>query len=256
MKKLKLNKKDKEKLMAKFLQQLNEIEEEDEVVVNISLKEPTKNKITVLFTPEAYLRCQALVKSFSGEVGWNGLIRKINETTYRVYDIMVYPQVVNGMRTIDPTETNDWYDKYDNVYDDMMFQAHSHVNMSTAASTTDMQNQMNMVKNMQGTGFRLFQIWNKQGEINSFLYDLDKNLVYDKDDIDVKIETAEFGTIDSFIEDAKNLASDIHITPQNKESNKIENGYQYTWIDNKHNEGKPTYDPFYWSDGMGHEGWN
>jgi len=257
VKKLKLSPQDKEKLLAEFSEQIEAYEDdmtEDTISFEKKFKAPAKDKITIVFTPEAYLRSQMLVKSFAGEVGWNGLMQKVDDRKYRVYDIMVYPQVVNGARTLDPTVTNEWYDKYDDVLDYMFYQAHSHVNMSTSPSSTDTQNQVNMVKNMQGSGFRLFQIWNKQGDINSFFYDIDNNLLYDRDDIIIEIETNEYGTMNEFIHNAKALAEDmkpLSVVPKTETPSAPAN---YRW-ENPLKTHEPT-GTFYWKDGMGHEGWD
>lgn len=261
MKKLKLSPQDKEKLLAEFSEQIEAYEDdmtEDSISFEKKFKTAAKEKITIIFTPDAYLRSLMLVKSFTGEVGWNGLMQKIDAHTYRIYDIMVYPQVVNGARTLDPTATNDWYDKYDDVLDYMFYQAHSHVNMSTSPSDTDMQNQANMVKNMQGAGFRLFQIWNKQGDINSFFYDIDNNLLYDRNDIVIEIETADYGTMNDFVDDAKTLAEDmkpLSVVPKPETlpaTSAYGAGYQWK---NPLKTHEPT-GTFYWKDGMGHEGWD
>ena len=267
MKKLKLSPQEKQKLIAEFSEQIEQYEDdvyEESISFEKTFKEKAKDKITIIFTPEAYLRSFILVKTFTGEVGWHGLMRKVSERTYLVYDIMVYPQVVNGARTLDPTKTNEWYDKYDDVIDMMHFQAHSHNTMSTTPSGTDLQNQANIVKNMQGSGFKLFQIWNKQGDINSFFYDLDNNLLYDRNDIEIVIETKEFGTMNNFILDAKNSVVDmpvagVHPAKLEKEAPTI----MYHWDTpkiyppkKKEEERKDIRSPFYWKDGMGHEGWD
>ena len=257
MKKLKLSKQDKDRLLAELSQKIDEFNDDlyqDKFSFEKDLKESAKDKITILFTPEAYLKSQMLVKTFSGEVGWHGLVDKLDNKTYRVYDIMVYPQNVSGARTLDPTATNDWYEKYEDVLDSMHFQAHSHVNMSTSASGTDLNNQKEIVKNCGGEGFKLFQIWNKSGDINSYLYDLDNNLLYDRNDVVIEIETSD-GVMSDFIAESKELVEDmpsgkIKYAPQPAE---ITN---YEWAKSAKVKTKPVNSPFYWSDGMGHEGWD
>lgn len=259
MKKLKLNDTDKNAILEEFKKRLEEYDpsEDDDLCFNKILTTKAKDKIHIYFTPQAYLMCETLVKTFTGEVGWNGLIKKY-EDGYLVYDMMVYPQDVNGARTLDPTTNNDWMDKYDDVITEMRYQAHSHVSMSTTASGTDMENQRNWVQNLT-RGIQLFQIWNKQGDINSFLYDIDEGLLYTKDDIEIEV-LLENGTMNDFVNESKSMVKDLKVTPlkpdvtvvQTKDN--ITKGYTpaYSWGSYYDNKMK---DPFYWRDENGHEGW-
>jgi hypothetical protein len=237
---------------------------------NFSVK--AKDKIVIRFTPKAYLRCLEMVKSFSSEIGWYGLIRKIEDRVYQVYDIIVCNQKVSGGRVI--TEDNDMVEFYERLTDDqaefLHFQAHSHVNMSTSPSNVDLENQASTVKNMGGTGFYLFQIWNKSLDINSFLYDLDNNVFYDRDDIEVLVDDDEFGSVTGFINSLKDKVTSIVYTPP-KEVAYSGGAYEYQYGKSyegyctsnkskqpsknkkqKKEEGKT----WYWNDGMGHEGWD
>ena len=212
MKKLKLSKTEKEQLIKEFEKSIEEYETDlnsNNLEFGKTLSARSKDKVRIVFTPSAYLRSQALVKNFSGEVGWNGLAKKIEKGVYFVYDVMVYPQVVSGARTLDPTKTNDWYDKYDDVLDQMHYQAHSHVNMGTGASDTDLNNQREIVRNSQGKGFKIFQIWNKSGDINTYLYDMDENVLYDRNDVEIDIAFEERNTLKTFIKEAKEIVEDM-----------------------------------------------
>ena len=261
MKKLKFSPQDREKLIAEFSKKLDEYESEmgdGEVSFDIKAKEPAKEKLVIYFTPEAYLRSQMLVKEYTGEVGWHGLIRKLSPVSYLVYDIIVYPQVVNGARTLDPTKTNEWYEKYVDELEFMHFQAHSHVNMTTTPSSTDTAYFTNTVKNLQGEGFYLFQIWNKSGDINSFFYDLDSNLLYDKSDIEIRIQDSKFESIDRFIADSKKLVEDMkpfnNVTKLEPKTEKKE-AVRYHWQNPFEKKEANIANPFYWSNGYA-EGWD
>ena len=264
MKKLKLSDKDKKALLEEFQQQLEEYDptEQKELSFEKKMDIPAEEKIHIIFTPLAYLRCSELVKNFSGEVGWNGLIKKMEKNKYLIYDIMVYPQVVSGARTLDPTDTNVWYEKYDEVLEEMRFQAHSHVNMSTTASTTDMENQKQIVLNVE-SGVRIFQIWNKSGDINTFVYDLDTGIMYDRKDVEIDILGDDsFRTMKAFMEDAKKQAEEMKITPIQQASaysgTKSGSYNGYTWnppVIPPVPEREKMKDPFYWRDGNGNEGW-
>lgn len=259
MKKLKLTNKDKEQLVEEFKKSLDSYGENNELKINFEkeMTQKPEEKLTILFTPLAFLKSQALVKSFNTEIGWQGLMKKMSDKRYLVYDIIVYPQSVNGARTLDPTKNNDWYEKYIDVIEEMRFQAHSHVEMSTSPSMTDINNQRNIVKNTISGGFMLFQIWNKKGDINSFFYDIDEGLLYDRNDITVEIlGDQEFNTLKEFVTDSKKQVKDMESALQEKVEAKTAVGYQWKppafWSPKTEEKEK---DPFYWNDGNGHEGW-
>lgn len=233
-----------------------------------------KDKIVIRFTPQAYLRCLEMVKTYTSEIGWYGLIKKLDDHVYQVYDIIVCNQKVSGGRVI--TDDDDMVEFYENLTDEqaeyLHFQAHSHVNMSTSPSSVDLENQASTVKNMGGKGFYLFQIWNKSLDINSFLYDLDNNVFYDKNDIEVIVDDDEFGSITEFINSLKDKVSSMAYTQPKQTSSYYGSAYGYRGktfddfmkeenskfdkknedIKNKKEEGKT----WYWNDGMGHEGWD
>ena len=239
---------------------------------NFSVK--AKEKMIIQFTPQAYLRCLEMVKSYSSEIGWYGLIRKLEENRFQVYDIIVCNQKVSGGRVV--TDDNDMIEFYETLSDEqaefLHFQAHSHVNMSTSPSSVDLENQASTVKNMGGKGFYLFQIWNKSLDINSFLYDLDNNIFYDKNDIEVIVEDDEFGSITGFINSLKDKVASISYTNTPPTSYSSYNGYygesKVKSFDNFSNQSNyksdkktkekktPEGNAWYWCDGLGHEGWD
>lgn len=243
---------------------------------NISVK--AKEKIIIQFTPQAFIRCLQMVKNFSSEIGWYGLIRKLDERRYQVYDIIVCNQKVNGGRVI--TDDDDMIKFYESLTDEqaefLHFQAHSHVSMATTPSGVDIENQTSTVKNMGGKGFYLFQIWNKSLEINSFLYDLDHNIFFDKDDIEIVIEDSEYGSINEFLESLKDKVVNMTYTNsakstynyssyQEKDYSKVKSFEDFInreedKVDKKKEEEnkkeRPEGSTWYWNDGLGHEGWD
>jgi len=266
VKKLKLSVSDKQKLVEEFknsLETYGEDTQELKIAFEKDMTETPKEKITIYFTPLAYLKSDALVKAFKGEVGWHGLMRQTGENSYLVYDIIVYPQNVSGARTLDPTANNEWYEKYGDVIEDMRFQAHSHVDMSTTPSPTDINNQREVVKNTITGGYMLFQIWNKKGDINSYFYDINDNLLYDRSDINIEITAGdENETLKMFIEEAKGYVEDMvpvlkqpQVTVVNPTKTVEAPGLNYRWINPPVWSPEKMNDPFYWQDGNGHEGW-
>ena len=238
-----------------------------------------QEKIVIRFTPQAYLRCLQMVKDFSSEIGWYGLIEKVNSVTYRVYDIIVCDQKVSGSRVItDDEDVAKFYTELDPKKGKFMhFQAHSHVNMGTTPSSIDLENQKSTVMNMSGHGFYLFQIWNKNLDINSFLYDLDANLFYDRDDILVVVEDDEFDTMSEFINNAKDKVKTITYTTQASTKTPTPQSFEdfmqtYQEETGKtpalpsekpqkkeekaEEENKKDDRPWYWNDGQGQEGYD
>lgn len=197
---------------------------------------PAKEKVTILYSQAAYLKMQALVDFYDTEVAWYGLVEKMSEKLYYVYDVKVCKQYVNGAKV--DTEDEDTLAFFNSLTDDeaehMHFQAHSHVKMSTAASGVDLQNQADVIRNMGKSGFYIFQIWNKNLDINTYLYDMDENMFYDKKDVIVDVETDD-GTLSDFIASTVDLvekkksypyqANDYY--PQKKKSKKDDTSYGY-----------------------------
>ncbi len=281
MKPITLSKQAKETLLngmvKEFIKALDDYEfniNESKFTYEQSFSVKAKEKMIIQFTPQAYLRCLEMVKNYSSEIGWYGLIRRLDAKKFQVYDIIVCNQKVSGGRVV--TDDDDMIEFYETLSDEqaefLHFQAHSHVNMSTSPSSVDLENQASTVKNMGGKGFYLFQIWNKSLDINSFLYDLDNNLFYDKNDIEVIVEDDEFGSITEFINSLKDKVTSMTYSGGNQTSYYGYSGYYgeskvKTFEDfagqkdkkadkKKEEEEKPEGKAWYWCDGFGHEGWD
>ena len=194
-----------QEVMKKFDEQMNSYCF-NTVDANISVKtnfsKQADEKVIISYTQQAYLRMRELVQFFDSEVAWYGLVEQIDPLHYRVYDVKVCKQYVNGTKV--DTEDEDMFEFFSGLTDEeaehMHFQAHSHVNMSTSASGTDVQNQEDIMKNLSGKGFYIFQIWNKKDDISTYLYDLDNNVFYDSKDVLIDIEG-----VDDFIASVADL---------------------------------------------------
>lgn len=206
-----------QKFFEKFKEEINNIAfNTDSASINIktNISEVAKEKVRIIYTQEAFLRMQALVDFFDTEVAWYGLVERLSEKEFRVYDVKMCKQYVNGAKV--DTEDEDALEFFNNLTDNeaehLHFQAHSHVKMSTGASGVDIQNQTDTVKNMGNSGFFIFQIWNKSGDINTYLYDLDNNVFYDRKDVVIEIEDA-LGTIDDFLVSIADLVKEKKTYP-------------------------------------------
>lgn len=235
MKKIKLSEADVQAIIKDVVDTVRKQVEDYEDKVNdtsLTIKydfvKKADQKIKILFTPQAYLRSLELVKSFASEIGWYGLIRRVSPLVFEVYDILVCKQQVNGARVV--TEDQDAIEFFESLTDEQAefihFQAHSHVNMATTASTVDLDNQASTIQNMGNQGFFLFQIWNKNLDINSYLYDLDNNILYDRNDVEIIVEDSEYGSSKDFVDYAKSLTSTLTYTPAKQTETK-----RYSWED-------------------------
>ena len=236
------------------------------ISVKTNFSEVAKEKVVITYTQEAFLRMQSLVEFFDTEVAWYGLVARLDPTHYYVYDVKVCKQYVDGAKV--DTKDEDTLEFFDSLTDeeanDMHFQAHSHVKMSTSASGVDLQNQQDVVKNLGKTGFYIFQIWNKNNDINTYLYDLDNNVYYDRKDVIIDVEG-----VDDFIAEVADLVVEKKTYPyQYSGSGYNYNGYSYNApkkdAEKKEEKEKeksdvtnPAYLPGYY-DGYscGYEGWD
>lgn len=251
MKPIVISEKEKKNLMdkfsAEFAKTLNDytFQGKNEITFKAQVGSKIKNKIMIRYSPLAYLRMKKLVDFFSSEVGWYGLIEKRSDNEYYIYDVLVPRQQVDGAKV--DTDDDDMLEFFGNLTDEqadnMFFQAHSHVNMDTLPSGTDCQNQMDILSNIPGHhGFYLFQIWNKRGDINSFLYDLDANTFYDRNDVELVVDDPEYGSLVGFVAQVEKLVEQRCKTPykkpEKKEPTNIRN-YSSRYLN-----GVPDYDDF------------
>lgn len=129
------------------------------------------------FTGKAYAKMISLISSFTTEVAWYGVIRKENDNLYRVEDVLVHPQYVSGGRVQDADEEySKWLVgiwKQGDLFERMKLHGHSHVNFQAAPSSLDMQNYQERTEQMDGSGLKIFMIWNKRNEFWISILDYD-----------------------------------------------------------------------------------
>ena len=255
MKPINLPEKTQIKLFEQFIEKFKEemknyaFNDSASITIKTNFNEVAKDKVRILYTQEAFLRMQALVDFFDTEVAWYGLCERLDEKTFRVYDVKLCKQYVNGAKV--DTEDEDTLEFFSNLTDEeaehMHFQAHSHVRMSTGASGTDMQNQADVVHNMGKTGFYIFQIWNKSNDINTYLYDLDNNVFYDRKDVLIDIEDS-YGTLDDFLASVADLVVEKKATYQYSGYNGYYNNQSKTPKKNEEKKEEKAYSPTYLGD--------
>jgi len=147
----------------------------------------------VEFTPEAWAKMSALVCMTNSEVAWNGIVDRIDETHFKITDILVYPQkVASATVEADETERALWLSKIPvQQRCKLNFQGHSHVNMAPSPSSTDMICRKEVVETLDDDGFFIFFIMNKSFEFTGALYDMESNALFDTKEIDFVVPVGE-----------------------------------------------------------------
>lgn len=163
---------------------------------------------------KAYLKMQALIAKSQKEVGWHGVAFREDEenNVYRVEDVMVYPQMVDGTNV--NTDEDEYYawnmSLEDDVANNLRFHGHSHVNMGVFASSVDLQHQSEILNMMDDDMFYIFVIMNKRGEVYSKIYDLKKNLMFETSDITISVAQDDLD-IAEFLDSSMKLVKDLPV---------------------------------------------
>lgn len=167
-------------------------------------------KMTIYYTSSAYCKMWYLIQYFKSEIGWHGLIKRLSENEFLVYDILVFKQNVTGSTVTPDAEdyTRFLMDLTDDEAENMHMHGHSHVNMGVTPSSVDLNYQRDLIATMNNKGFYLFQIWNKSMDVTSTLYDFETGILYEKKDILVDVVDDDAHTISSFVKNAETLVVD------------------------------------------------
>lgn len=179
--------------------------------------------IRIAISPVAYLKMTALVQEFNSEVAWHGTVERDGDL-FRITDIFVYPQEVDGASVYpDHVKYNAWIDDFeDEVFNKLHFHGHSHVNMSTSPSCTDLGFQNDVLKGLQKDGFYIFVIWNKRGEYTFRVYDLAANSLYENADIDFYVEGFDYEEVISEAKKLVNPMRAVSVAAGTKKKNKYQ----------------------------------
>lgn len=158
-----------------------------EDIVDKTIKKPE-----LYFTADAYLKMITLVDSTTDEIGWHGVVERDGHR-FTVTDILVYPQVVTGsnIRT-DQDAYNAWLmSQPDEIFNNIRYQGHSHVNFSVTPSDfgpgSDVHLYENILQTLRKTDYYIFMIINKRREVFVMIYDMAQNIVFEKDDITIYV---------------------------------------------------------------------
>lgn len=181
-----------EKIKAQLLSDKG-IPERLNLEINPTVKLKDEEKAVVVFENEAYKKMNALVQVCDKEIGWYGTVKREGEKRFVVTDIIMFPQEVTGVTVqTDDAEYTNWSNALsDEVFNSMRFYGHSHVNMGCSPSGVDTDHYKNMIQNCND--FYIFGIFNKNKTYNYWLniYDIENNVLYEKEDIDYRYTMAE-----------------------------------------------------------------
>ena len=151
-----------------------------------------KRTAVVYYTRTAWAKQQALINECNKEVGWHGVARRGDDPEkdeYVISDILVYPQEVTGSTvTTDQVAYQTWLMNHDDeVFNNIRYQGHSHVNMTTSPSGVDTSLYDRILAQLEDDMFYIFMIWNKRGEKTIKIYDLEKNVLFETADVTVTV---------------------------------------------------------------------
>lgn len=193
-------------------------------------------KAIVFFSEKAYLKMISLIRDFNDEVAWHGTAFRSGDDTkdwYYIDDILVYPQTVTGSTVnTDQEKYQTWLMSHeDDVFNNIRFQGHSHVNMGVTPSGVDTTHQEQLLEQLEDDMFYIFMIWNKRSDVYSKIYDMKKNIMFETSDVTIKVLDGEYA-LDAFL----------------KESHELVQKKVYTYNQNNYQQGYGR-SPYYQGDG-------
>lgn len=197
--------------------------------------------VTLNFSLKAWVKILSLINSYNTEVQWHGLVVRDNDTTFTVYDILIFPHSVTSCTvTSQQEEYEKWLNSLTNdEYRDLRFHGHSHVNMGVTPSSVDTNYRINIIKNFgkptpEDDYFYIFFIGNKKGSYDIEIYDISNNVLYNTKDILLNVELEEGETLQKFMCEAESVVSEI--TPKQS--------YKTSFINKYHANNFGGYDEF------------
>ena len=198
MQKLTITEQDKQALIEKFTNYVNNTKFTDTRVnfsadLNNDLKLQNIPRPTVFISGTAYLKMLMYVTSTNVEIAWHGVVERNQEKNYYyIKDVFLYPQIIRAATvSTDQKEYQDWLINIedDEVANNIRFQGHSHVNMGVTPSGVDLDMYNDFAQALPKNDYYIFMILNKRGETTCLIYDLAKDVIFNTEDIDIKILT-------------------------------------------------------------------
>lgn len=185
----------------------------EKITIDFSVKNITNDrKAMLVFSPKSWIKMYGLINGYTTEVEWHGLVSRLDETTFFVDDILIFPHEVTGVTvTSNQKEYEEWLDTLDtSTFNKLRLHGHSHVNMCVTPSSTDMNYRKNIIDNFglpteDSDFFYIFFIGNKRGEANIEIYDLQNNILYESSDVIVEVPFGKEETLKNFLDEAKKV---------------------------------------------------
>ena len=217
MKLLKIDDVNKEKIINKFIEELKEkLNKEDSdgtFRFSFSVDGNLEKKRKLYISPTAYIKMLLLVYNYNSEIGWYGTSERVEDDGYMINDIFVYPQTVSGSTVdTDQEKFKEWLDSLDDdVFKNLRFNGHSHVNMSVTPSSVDMNGRESDLNSLRKDDFQIFMIMNKRRDFSIDIYDRRDNAIYETNDIEIYITGCAVDTF-NVINDSKNVVKNATYT--------------------------------------------
>lgn len=195
-------------------------ERDKEITIGFKMLEVKDDrKANLLFSAKSWTKMYSLINTFTTEVEWHGLVQRLDETTFFVSDILVFPHTVTGSTvTSDQNEYEAWLDTLDDdTFNALRFHGHSHVNMGVTPSGVDMEYRKNVLNNFgmpnqTSDYFYIFLIGNKNGLTSAEIYDLQNNALYGTSEINISVDLGDGESLYSFLIGAKEVVKELHPT--------------------------------------------
>lgn len=165
-------------------------------------------KTELFFSELAWHKMHALVRESEKEVAWHGLAERTGDG-YLISDIIIYPQEVTGSTvTTDQVGYQEWLASLDDdTFNKLNFQGHSHVNMGVSPSGVDTTLYDGFLSQLSDEMFYIFLIINKKDDIWIKIYDMKKNIMYERSDIGIFVKDDGLG-IEGFLGQAEEMVND------------------------------------------------
>lgn len=170
-----------------------------------------EDKVYLSFSYMAFAKMLTLISSYSTEIAWHGMGKKLTDSEYYIEDIVVYPQRVTGAHVdMDIENYPKWmYANIENpAFKKICLQGHSHVSMSPSPSSVDLGHQKDILDDLGNKGFYIFIIMNKRLEHDIRIYDLDVNTMYETDDIILDVYDTD-DSMSEFLQNTKKVVKTI-----------------------------------------------
>lgn len=198
----------------------------------------------IFTTIKAMHKMRYYIDKTKDEIGWLGYVTKISNNEYLIEDVFLLKQKVHAATTeIDPealatmaTELIKQGQEGIAKYNSIRVWGHSHVNMSTGASTQD----DNQMKEFATSDYYIRLIGNKQGEWNVCFYDYTNNILWSGLQLELWYEVDVTNEeLDKEIQD--NVSKIEATTKTTKRPAGFGNYYDRKWYDNYYDDYYDTY---------------